>query len=399
MKASSTRFQRIRSRAFTLVELLVATAILTMLLAMLLTVTNHVGSTLTRSSARLEAFSTGRTGFDIVTQNLSRATLNTYWDYYNSSGYRRNTTIATGNGTYTSFVPATYGRASDLQFLIQQSTQQNATNGYYGQELYFAAPLASATTYGEQSTQGLLNACGYFVRYGTNLNYRPVMISATSTKFESYRYRLFEALQPTEYFQYFTPGSGGLPPSWVAPILSNSNNIANNPNMTTYGGAGHLAAEPLANNVIAFIVWPLDPQDLSTSGTELAMSGTGYAYDSQYPFDISGYTPTTSGTFTASSFPITFCQLPPTVQVTMVLIDEPSAVRLCTSATPPSVIENALQGKFTQVANYETDLYGGGAAAGVTGTLGLIKYLDVNYHINCQVLNTKVVLRESKWSK
>ena len=101
--------QSFRSGAFTLIELLVATAILSMLMVLLLTVTNNVSSTLTHSSARLDAFASGRTGFDIVSQNLSRATLNTYWDYYDVTGKRRTTVSIGGNGNYSTFVPAEVG--------------------------------------------------------------------------------------------------------------------------------------------------------------------------------------------------------------------------------------------------------------------------------------------------
>ena len=84
---------------------------------------------------------------------------------------------------------------------------------------------------------------------------------------------------------------------------------------------------------------------------------------------------------------LTADQLPPIVQVTMIVIDEASAARIDTkSSTPPAAIENALKGRFTVTSNYQTDL------AAVESSLSLS-------NIAFEVLNTAVVLRESKWSQ
>ena len=399
--------------AFTLVELLVATAILMLMLGFLLTVTGNVGSTVAESSVKLDAYATGRLGFDIVANTLSRGTLNTYWTYYNSQGQTRTTsTSATVSSTsstyYQNFVPVTYGRASNLQFVVRTNTNEGiiagANSGYYGQEVDFSYPAGYSTTSTILDTQGLLNNCSFFVQYGSDALYKPAMFT-TGANATLYRYRLFQAIMDTTNFEYFVSGANalGATPSWI----------------TQLDGNAQAYWRPLADNVIALIVWPQDPEDPSAnssydpagnpviSGTELQTNypktNSGYTYDSQFPYGYSGYSSIWGGgsSMSASSFPITFCQSPPTVQLTLVLIDDASAKRLCTSAIPPSLIENALAGKFVNPTNYRVDLYGGTTTSSpnLTGTYGLINYLSIFDHINCQVLNTKIVLRESKWSK
>ena len=72
-----------RASAFTLIELLAATAVFIVLLGIILAVTNSVSATIRHSTAGLEASSAARTGFDLINRYLSQATLNPYWDYDN----------------------------------------------------------------------------------------------------------------------------------------------------------------------------------------------------------------------------------------------------------------------------------------------------------------------------
>jgi uncharacterized protein (TIGR02599 family) len=73
--------------------------------------------------------------------------------------------------------------------------------------------------------------------------------------------------------------------------------------------------------------------------------------------------------------------------VTLVLIDEASAARMDTyGSTQPAVIQTNLAGKFKDVTQYQSDL------DQLTAALAA-------HHINYQVLNTSVAIRESEWSK
>ena len=74
------------ARGFTLVEVLVAMVVLLVLVGMVFSITVTTGRTVGRVSASIDAFTAGRATFDQVTQRLSQATLNTYYDYFNSAG-------------------------------------------------------------------------------------------------------------------------------------------------------------------------------------------------------------------------------------------------------------------------------------------------------------------------
>lgn len=364
---------RLRARAgFTLIEILVAATVTIILVGILLRISTLASTTVGLSTQKLSAFASARAAFDIITRNLSQATLNTYLDYYDSSGKRR-----TAQDTAAStFIPASFGRASDLQFVIQA----NVANPNYGQEVYFQVPRAYSANADYQSVSGLFNACGYYVQFGNLDGYEPTAVlnqEQAGKVRPKYRYRLMQGLEPTENLHIFTAtalsGTG----------TTNDNSGTWLDNIKNGTGPDSTYITPLADNVIAFIVWPrlsaADEAAEQAAGTYVPLT-TDYTYDSQKNVAPTG---PAGGPYTQS---LTADQLPPDVQVTMVVIDEASATRIQgTSATAPSVIETALAGKFSIPDNYETDM--NDLAAKLSAA-----------HINYQFFNTTVAMRESKWS-
>lgn len=339
-------------RAFTLVEVMVATTILVLLLGILLSITNSIGTTVGRTSAKIDAFAGSRATFDLVGRRLSQATLNTYWDYDNPLD------------------PTVYLRQSDLHFLVTQNSQ----NPGYGQELYFQSPLTYSGDPAVRTTSGLLNACAFYVQYGGSLGFRPGTESGSPERF---RYRLMQAVQPTDELDIFaaSPPARSDNSAWAAYWNSYWTTHAWTSSLENRGTAGLApSVTPLIDNVIAFIVWPRLPATDDAVGADLT---TDFQYDSK-----KNAWPTSA----TDKQPITANQLPPAVQVTMILVSESSAQRLNTdSPTPPKVIEDALSGRFDRVSDYQTDL------KDVSDELA-------KNHIEFQVLNTTVALRESKWS-
>jgi uncharacterized protein (TIGR02599 family) len=369
---------RHRSKSgFTLVEIMVAAAVTVVLVGILLQITTLAGTTVSLSTQKLSAFASARSAFDVVTRNLSQATLNTYLDYYNSSGQRRTDTNSDINNTTANFVPSSFGRASDLQFLVQPNQQK----AYYGQEVYFQAPRSYSTDASIQSVSSLLNAVGYYVQFGNSDLFEPATVytkEQAGTIAPKYRYRLMQGLEPTESLQIFTAtqlsGTGTTTDSsatWLTKIKNGS-------------GMGSVDVTPLADNVIAFIVWPRlsvnnDPTGVKLLTSPPATVTDGYAYDSQYNVPPTG----TSAPFTQA---LTAAQLPPDVQVTMVVLDEASAIRAQgTATTAPTTVESALTGKFATADNYAADM------------TNLANSLSTA-HLNFEIFSTTVALRESKWS-
>lgn len=331
MQRIPTRAARPHPGAFTLVEILAAISVLFLLLTLLMTVINSVSTTIRRTSTTIDSAAISRTGFDLLTQKLGQATLNTYWDYDDVSA------------------PTVYRRQSDLHFLIQQNTQNPAM----GQEIYFVAPESYATTGPLQSTSGLLNACSFFVEYSGNEGYRPGALGDANQR---YRYRLVHGIQPTEALGVYTSTTGA---GWIEKI--------SNGGTTMSGGV-----MPIADNVIAMIAWPRLASTDDPEGDALVRDGA-FGYDSRFEaLEVPQ--------------PVWANQLPPTVQVTLVTISEASAARLDTgTATPPAIIENALNGKFASITTFDQDL------ADLSTELTTA---NVEFHIN----TTSIPLRESKWS-
>lgn len=310
---------RQNSAGFTLVELLVAITVFLLLMSVIGGVMNQTNLTIRAASSQIDLFQSARQGFNTLAQNLSQATLNTYWDYDSDTA------------------PTTYIRKSDLHFLIvNPSDLQLLTakpSGSFG--IFFQAPRAYSTDSLYNQTSGLLNAVGYYVEYGDDLAFRPTHVTASR-----WRYRLMQAIQPTNSLGIFKDPTSG----WAK-------------NMTKLGW-------PIADNVIALILWPrLSIRD-DGAGNKITQD---YTYDSRGKTDIQK------------------AQSPPVVQVTLVAISESSAVRLNSGETPPSVITNALKDKFTNVAQYSVDL-------------GNLKDALQAAHIEYKEFTTTVSIRESKWS-
>ena len=358
-------------KGFTLVEMLVAITVLVILLGILFTITNTVAKTVVNASVKIDTFAAARSAFDVMSQRLSQATLNTYWDYDNP------------------IAPTVYYRQSDLQFLVRQNQQNNTGGTYsgYGQEVYFSTPCMYSADSTLRSTDGLLNACAFFVTYGPDTNFRPGTLSSSTR----YRYRLMQGLEPTEnlatYSGWTATPTGTTTGAWTSYWNGQAtywnthawiNNTIGNPGT----GTPNTNDTPLVNNVIALIIWPrLSPVD----------DPTGNVLTRNYTYDSQGAESTLAASGTQ---PKTSNQLPPTVQITMIVISETSAARIDThSATPPSVIENALKNKFngsstsdcSTYTQYQSDL------ASVSASLSAA-------HITFEILNTSVTMKESKWS-
>ena len=312
--------------AFSLLEVLVATTVLALLLAITLATFNQTIATLGQASSKASSFQTARTAFDLMSKTMSQATLNTYLDYYDANGVRRSAANA------TNFIPDSYKRASDLPFVIQQ-------NSNHGQSVVFAGQESRDASGGKQGTQGLLNLCSYAVQFGSDQSFRP----SSYTGPVSYRYRLMQAVQPRD---------GGVK------VFSNTG---------TNWISGVTAKElPVAANVIALIIWPrLSPLE-DSDGTRLS---TNYQYDS------------------LGGSALQLAQLPPVLQVTMVVIDEASANRLASGGTPPAVIETALSknNRFHDVTKCDSDLQG-------------LQDDLLTAGIKFELFSTAIPIRESKWS-
>ena len=346
-----------KSSGFTLVELLVSTALIALVALLLVTMTNSTASTWRYTTGRIEQFRGADTAFEAMTRRLSQATLNTYWDYDSPTK------------------PTKYLRQSDLRFiaggmtvagggakpLLTNSPVRRPTQG-----VFFQAPLGYVDDAANFSgLDNLLNTWGYYVEFRDEVIARPAFISQPAR----YRYRLMELMQPSNSLSIynFTSGkaatytakdwfSAALPTSAVAPVA-------------TTPPPPPLLAHALADNVIALVVLPkLSKKDETSTGKTLSKD---YSYDSTSTDTDPDINPKS--------------QLPPIVQVTLVAIDEISAARMANGLTPPA-LDASLDAIFLNSTKFDADL------------VTLQKTLT-DQRISYRVFTSNVSIRGAKWSR
>lgn len=332
---------------FSLIELMVATAVLAILVVIIFNLTNAASSSLKYSSAKIEAFSSARSAFDVITRTLSAATLNTYYDYYDAARQRR--TVAS-----TNFAPAIYGRYSELEFVSGKSLV-TAPRAQVTHAMFFQTPRDYTEVPSYQQLGGLLNTVGFFIEFKDDASERPSVIGAAHTK--RHRYRLMQLLQPTESFSVYN-FSGSASHNWFKTPIS----------------AANAPVRLLAENIIALAIVPRLPEDTTVSSLT-----TTYEYDS----NIANANPTVSWA-AGSPQPITMNQLPPVVRVVLVALDERSMIRAQNGSNPPDLgfsYADVLQ----DPAKLEADLKKIGDALAAK-------------RLNYKIFQTDVAIRGAKWS-
>jgi len=288
-------------RAFTLVELLVASSISLVVIGALMAALNYASGVWTRSQSNHQAFQTAATAFETLTRNLSQAVLNTYWSYDNPSQ------------------PQKYIRASELHFALGFTTDLLGIpqNTYPGSAVFFQAPLGRSQPGKASRLPARLNAVGFFTAFGSD----PSEPSALSTRLSPrHRYRLFEWTEPTSALRVYR--ATGM--DWfTTPLAGQRERSAN--------------VSVLGENVVAlFLV-------------------------AEYPGADGKWTQSFVYNSRDSSKEATFNQLPPQLKVALLAIDETSAARLAElegNAAPLPLPE----GKFEDPAKLDDDLAGWEAA-------------------------------------
>lgn len=299
-----------RAHGFTLVEVLVACAVLSLTLAIVFMIISQTSNLWKNTTSKISAFQNARAAFEAVTRNLSQATLNHYLDYYDTAW---NHTTAGSPST----PPAYYGRFSELEFVSGPAADLfPSADGKVSHAVFFQAPLGKTDqTNLAMESPGMLNAAGYFVAFGPRSQYEQIpKFLQGETESDRPGFRLIEWVQPAESLSiYDKTHLGSQPWKWFRDPIGNGQ-----------------SCRILAENVIALIILPK-----SENNAPLA----SYAYDSL-----------TSGYDEARTH-----LLPPLLQVTLVAIDDISAQRLreAHGTSQPALIP---AGAFQNIAAYEKDL-------------------------------------------
>lgn len=322
------------SRGFTIIELLAAVAIMTVILTVIFGITQQTGNAWRSTNSKIDAFQGARAAFEAMTQTLGQATLNAYYDYYDSLGARRSPTNA------ATFAPAAYGRYSDLHFLAGKSLLP----GQITHSIFFQSPVGYSDSPSYETMETLLNACGYFLTYSKDPSRPTFLDSLPNPPPERNRFRLMQFLQPSQELAVYASATGDL---WLTDAMA----------------ASPPPTRQIAENIIALIILPRRADQ--DTGTPLAPL---YEYDSR------------AGASNPQA--VTQHQLPPLVDVVMVAIDEASAKRLDNGSTPPDF---GLGSLFSTASELESDL------TTLESTLN-------TQHIVYRIFRTTVPMSNAKWS-
>ena len=347
-----TRMPKIRGRkcrsAFTLLEILVSTVIVMILLLILASITTQINTMWRYTTGRTEQFRQAREAFDAIVRRVSQATLNTYWDYDDP------------------LAPTNYVRQSELRFISGPMATLGGTAPRGAQwpthGIFFQAPLGAAQP-GQTELSGLnslLNTWGYFIEFGSDSAFRPVILDG---KVEPhYRFRLFQFIEPADKMSLYGQTSGQDPTGKPrAAVYNGTDWFRTGLQQTDDARPVHL----LGSNIIALVILPRLTEQEDATGTALAPD---YFYDTT----VEKTSPQTNSRN----------QLPPLVQITMVVLDEASAIRLEDGTTMPAL---GLETAFRNAAELDNDI-------------ALLEGKLRDQRLSYRIFTATVALKEAKWS-
>lgn len=345
-----------RRRAFTLIELLISVTILAVLFVLVVTILSGVQRSWTQAGGSVSQFREARRAFDVIKFNLQQATLNTYerLRFPNPQDpFSPSFDSTTGSEIDINLNPLGYVRFSELHFITGRTSNvlsrvpNIGLSTHPGHCIFFQAPLGFSTQFRHLPTA--INGRGYYVEFGNDNAFRPPFISSDSTKF---RYRLMEYAPPTENNTIYQQ-STDQPTDWIKNTAEWS--------------------RPIADNIVFFVVSPkiLNLSDPNSDSRSIAPS---------YDYDTSGNPVTSDPNYTQQ--PSDY-QLPPAIELLMVVIDESSAENLArrNNNSPPFNFFG-----FTSASDNQFQ----------SDTRAIEVYLT-SRKINFRIFSTTVPLRNSRW--
>jgi len=367
-----------RQRGFSLVELLVSLAIVSIVMLLLVSMTDMTRRAWVTSTAKVEQFRDAREAFESMTRRLSQATLNTYWDYHYDT---------------TTQTPDRYIRQSELRFLSGQgaSLLPSLTDAggnpltVTSHAVFFQAPLGIVNSPGSGANDfrvlsSILNTCGYFITFGSDKPSWPPFLQRMNLLPERPRFRLMELVEPSNDLSlyHYTSGTN-------ADGTLKASTYSNHDWYTVPLTSGSAPVRVVAENIIAMVLLPrLTPQD-DSSGAKLAP---------YYGCDSTSVGAAASLSGTAAAAVNSKNQLPPLVQLTLVAVEEASYARF--QATQgnsfPSIL--GLSGLFQTVGSLSNS-----AVPGYAQDLETLKNTLQSRRISYRVFTTTIAIHSANWSR
>lgn len=288
---------------FTLVELLVSLAVISMIMVAVVGLLNVASSSYKKVSGKLDAFDAARTGFDTLTRTMRQAALLSYLGYDDPKA------------------PTKYELKSDLQFICGSQADLQINKGMpTSTSIFFQAPTGLASDPDLRMNNALLNVNGFFLGYGDDPS-QPSVINGKVPKRP--RVRLFQYIQPRENMTLYERTItllNGIPASndtykdtdWFKGDVNAGNN-------------NHILAE----NVVALAILPMI--DNKPANNYLWNSRDRAKTDTHH-------------------------RLPQALKVVMAVIDEPSAIRLESAGAPQDAADLVPSNLFTDTSSFDDDV-------------------------------------------
>jgi len=376
------------SRAFTLVELMVSVSILVILMLVVANFVALVQTTWVRTNSNVSQFREARVAFDILTKNLSQATLNTYYQNEVSN-------LGTSLGEQITS-PLNYGRQSELQFVCGPSagtggilsSQGADASTHPGHAVFFQAPLGEtrlqANASGTANTENMVNLLcgrGYWVEWGSDVFFRPAFLSQLGQGVvpERKRLRLMQYSPTAEQNQIYRSSN--------RPIVNNSmkwfsdalTSIIKSSSETKENKA---FTRPVAENILALVISP----QLETTSS----SSTPYSIAPKYRYDstLQANDGANVASFGAQG---TRHLLPPLLKVTMIALDASSGERLSSNENLLKDTMTTVGGLFKDVSRQAEEL---GGQSDKPGTLD--NFLN-GKRLNYRVFTSTIALKQGRW--
>lgn len=355
-------------QAFTLVELLVTIAVLSLLMTMVADVIGRTQSVVSQAKSRAESFQEARAAFEAMSSNVSQANLEAVW------GYHWNTSVSN----------SVFKRESDQHFVLGPNSELLAGNSEKSQAVFFQAPLGFAgLAAGEtgvvanqlRNAHEILNCWGYYIAYGSDLDQRPEFLRqspAIVASPERWRFRLMEFRLPAEKSTLYSMNLGDATSTtaynWFRGPFPDNSVLADH-------------STPIADNVLAMI---LVPYSVTSVAEQVGGGTTQFVPEPNYRYDTRKFQWTPADA-TAKRMRH---QLPAMIQVSLVVTDEPSYQRfeegIGGHINAAASIREVFNGRFANHAQHDADM------AAVEEAL-------VARNLTYKVLSTSVALRGAKW--
>lgn len=363
MRRRGTSAQPSKGRGFTLLEMLVAIAILSLITVLLISALAATQETWARTRERIGQFREARVAFETAGQRIAEATVNPYWGYDDPES------------------PTTYERQSELHFVSGPSEVLLGSERLFsGHSIFFQAPFGFGGTEagglgGGPTYDGIengVNLWGYWVEFNSDAEeeyaMRPEFLNEGATERGArQRFRLMEYRLPTERLTLFEQDDTGVP------LLEQ---VSEKDELYRWFSDEATRVEnsnPVAENILVFGIRPRVP-GLRPEETSIAPE---YHYDSRR-FQWSSETTTLTRQ--------TRHQVPPVVDLFLVALEEPSFARFLDREGEEAAarIAGFVNERFRNAEQLESDL------ADVEAYL-------IDLGIRSRVFETSIAIRAGKW--